>query len=125
LWRGAIAKRKESLDPDERARRFQLEIQRLRNGEEAELEGFFIARKPPYAPGDAAYYLLSPLPPGELRIWRKPKPYVVLRITESSRVDSVTSGAYVRVRGVNLLHIATMYHRHEYFEKMSNNPKDN
>ncbi len=105
------------LSPDERARKFQLEIQRVKNGEEVEIEGFFVARKPPYAPNDAAYYLLSPLPPGELRAWKKPKPYVVLRITEGSRLEAVTSGAYVRVRGVvdaypwgtlRMLHVLSM-----------------
>ena len=105
------------LSPDERARKFQLEVQKLRNGEEVELEGFFIARKPPYAPDDAAYYLLSPLPPGELRVWRKPKPYVVLRVTEKSRLEAVYSGSYIRVRGVadaypwgtlRMLHVLSM-----------------
>ncbi|WP_297508953.1 hypothetical protein [Thermococcus sp.] len=96
----SLLRRPRPLSPDERARRFQIEVQGWKNGDEVEVGGFFIARKPPYAPDDAAYYLLSPLPPGELKEWKKPKPYVVLRITESSRVDALRSGDYVKVRGI-------------------------
>ncbi|WP_297497224.1 hypothetical protein [Thermococcus sp.] len=113
----SLLRRPRPLSPDERARHFQIEVQGWKNGDEVEIGGFFIARKPPYAPDDAAYYLLSPLPQGELKEWRKPKIYVVLKITESSRVDAVQSGTYVRVKGIadayrwgtlRMLHVISM-----------------
>ncbi len=95
--------RKPPLTPELRVREFQDSLQRAKNGDEVSLWGFVILRKPPWAPKDAAYYLLSPLSPGELRKLKvnSPRPYVVLRIDERTAIGgSLSSGSYVEVKGV-------------------------
>ncbi|WP_456453617.1 hypothetical protein [Thermococcus sp.] len=87
------------LTPEKRVRDFQLKVQRIKNGEPAELEGFLLLRKPPHAPDDAVYYILSPLQPSDLQK-ASTTSYLILRITENSRISgSVRSGSYVRVSG--------------------------
>ncbi len=87
------------LTSEKRLKDFQLSLQRIKNGEFAEFEGFLLLRKPPYAPNDAVYYLLSPLQPSELQKTSM-VPYLVLKITENSKISgSVRSGSYARVTG--------------------------
>lgn len=93
----------EPLTPERRVRDFQVRLQRAPNGDEIEISGFLILRKPPNAPNDAAYYLLSPISPGELKALppNAPRSYAVLRIDEKSRVsDGFLSGSYVEVKGL-------------------------
>ncbi|NJF24903.1 hypothetical protein [Thermococcus sp. Bubb.Bath] len=95
--------RKPSLTPELRVKEFQESLQRAKNGDEVSLRGFVILRKPPWAPKDAAYYLFSPLSPGELRELKEnvPRPYVVLRIDEGTVINGrLSSGSYVEVKGV-------------------------
>ena len=92
-------KRREPLTPGKRVRDFQLRVQRVKNGEPAEFEGFLLLRKPPNAPDDAVYYILSPLQPSDLQKTSITS-YLILRITEDSRISgNVRSGSYVRVLG--------------------------
>ncbi|WP_251949095.1 hypothetical protein [Thermococcus argininiproducens] len=94
---------REPLSPSKRVKDFQVTIQRTKNGEEIELAGFLLARKPPYAPNDAAYYLLSPLTPSELASLSKDdfRSYLVIRMTEMTEVrGNVRPGSHVRVKGV-------------------------
>ncbi|NJE85015.1 hypothetical protein E3E23_04115 [Thermococcus sp. CX2] len=98
-WAG----RREPLNPAKRIKEFQMKIQRAKNGDNLEIGGFLIGRKPPYAPADAAYYLLSPVPPSELAGLPKdaPRAYLVLRLTEKSQVTGdVKPGRYVVVKGI-------------------------
>jgi hypothetical protein len=95
--------RKPSLSPELRVREFQESLQRTKNGDEISLRGFILLRRPPWAPKDAAYYLLSPLSPGELRELKgnSPRPYVVLKIDERTVIDGrLSSGSYVEVNGL-------------------------
>ncbi|WP_029550970.1 hypothetical protein [Thermococcus zilligii] len=98
-----LREEKEPLTPERKVREFQESIQRAANGDETTISGFLILRKPPNAPNDAAYYLLSPIspselsstPPGSLRA------YVALRIDEKSLIaGGFLSGSYVEVRGI-------------------------
>ena len=92
----------EPLTPARRVRDFQIRLQAVKPGEPMEVRGFLLLRKPPYSPEDAAYYLLSPLSPSELKSLPKsaPRPYLVLRITEGSRVrGKLHSGDCVRASG--------------------------
>ncbi|WP_461863645.1 hypothetical protein [Thermococcus sp.] len=91
---------REPLTPGKRVRDFQSRLQKIKNGEEAEFEGFLLLRKPPYAPDDALYYILSPLQPSDLQK-ASLHAFLVLRITENSRISGgIKSGAYVRASGV-------------------------
>lgn len=94
---------REPLSAERRARDFQMEIQRIPNGEEIVLRGFLLLRKPPNAPRDAAYYLLSPLSPSDIKSLShgSPRPYVVLRIDSRSLIKAkFLSGSYVEVKGI-------------------------
>ena len=93
----------EPLTPERRARDFIAELQRTPNGEEIIVKGFLMLRKPPNAPRDAVYYVLSALSPGELKNLppRAPKPYVIVRVGhETSIGEKFLSGSYVEVRGI-------------------------
>jgi len=93
----------EPLTPERRAKDFITELQRRHNGEEVTIRGFLILRKPPNAPRDAAYYLLSALSPSDLKSLpsRAPRPYVVVRIGPETRIsEKLLSGSYVEVRGI-------------------------
>ncbi|EEB74277.1 hypothetical protein [Thermococcus sp. AM4] len=93
----------EPLTPEKRARDFIAELQGTPNGEEITVRGFLLLRKPPNAPKDAAYYLLSALSPSELRKLPSsaPRPYIVVRIgPETSIGGKFLSGSYVEVRGI-------------------------
>ena len=93
MWR-------EALDASHRVREFLRRMQRLRTGDEVEVRGFLVLRKPPNAPSDAVYYLLSPLSPSELKE-SGIKPYAVLRVTPYTNVsERLRSGDYVSVRGI-------------------------
>ncbi|WP_457742707.1 hypothetical protein [Thermococcus sp.] len=91
---------REALTPEKRIRDFLMEIQRKPNGEEVEVRGFVLLRKPPNSPDDALYYLLSPIAPSEIRKARKVMAYLVLRIDESTKIERLHPGEYVVVRGV-------------------------
>ncbi|ASJ02577.1 hypothetical protein A3L09_04540 [Thermococcus profundus] len=98
-----LREEREALTPQKRVRDFQERIQRIPNGEEVEVSGFLLLRKPPNAPKDAAYYLLSPLSPGELRELpaNSPRSYVAVRIDEKTVLSGkFLSGSYVVVHGV-------------------------
>ncbi|WP_082871967.1 hypothetical protein [Thermococcus piezophilus] len=98
-----LERMREPLSPSRRVREFQMRLQRIKNGEETEVAGFLLARKPPNAPRDAAYYLLSPLSPSELAGLEKDefRTYLIVRATENTRVSGeVRPGSYVLVRGV-------------------------
>ncbi len=76
------------------------QVQRLRIGEAVELHGFLIMRKPPHAPKDALYCLLSPLSPSDLKKAHI-RPYVILRLTEISEISGrIESGGHVKVKGI-------------------------
>ncbi|KUH33517.1 hypothetical protein APY94_06020 [Thermococcus celericrescens] len=97
-----LERAREPLSPGRRLREFQLRIQRLKNGEDVEIAGFLLGRKPPNAPRDAAYYLLSPLSPSELAGLGRDefRTYLVIQATEGTRVNGdVRPGSYVAVRG--------------------------
>lgn len=97
-----LEKTREPLSPSRRLREFQMEIRRVKNGEDIEIAGFLLARKPPHAPRDAAYYLLSPLSPSELKELGKDefRTYLVIRATEGTAVKGdVRPGSYVVVKG--------------------------
>ncbi|NJE47823.1 hypothetical protein E3E35_10550 [Thermococcus sp. GR7] len=98
-----LERMREPLSPSRRVREFQTRLQRIKNGEETEVAGFLLARKPPHAPMDAAYYLLSPLSPSELAGLEKDefRTYLIVRATENTKVSGeVRPGSYVLVRGV-------------------------
>jgi len=98
-----MAGRIEPLSPSKRIRDFLIRIQRTKISERIEVDGFLILRQPPHPPMDAAYYMLSPLSPSELKNLPKdaPRTYLVLRITEKSEVSGkLHSGAYVKASGV-------------------------
>ncbi|ASJ09694.1 hypothetical protein A3L11_10795 [Thermococcus siculi] len=98
-----LERTREPLSPGRRVREFQMELQRLKNGEEAEIKGFLLGRKPPNAPRDAAYYLLSPLSPSELARLGKDefRTYLVIRATENTKIaGEVKPGSYVLVKGI-------------------------
>ncbi len=87
------------LNPSLRARDFIRKVQSTRIGDYAELTGFLIMRKPPMAPQDAIYYLLSPLSPSDFGR-SDIKPYVVLRIDQNTKIKGrIRSGDHVRVWG--------------------------
>ncbi|WP_456365484.1 hypothetical protein [Thermococcus sp.] len=89
-----------ALTPERRARDFLMTLRELRTGEEAELRGFLLLRRPPNAPDDGVYYVLSGLPPSELKSTRL-KPYLVVKVTEKTRLKGrIRSGAYTEVSGV-------------------------
>ena len=89
-----------ALTSERRARDFLMMLRELRTGEEAELHGFILLRRPPNAPDNGVYYVLSGLPPSELKSTRL-KPYLVVKITEKTRLEGrIRSGAYTEVRGV-------------------------
>ncbi|ASJ07583.1 hypothetical protein [Thermococcus pacificus] len=99
----SLERTREPLSPGRRVREFQKTIQTLKNGEDVELKGFLLARKPPNAPRDAVYYLLSPLPPSELASLGENdfRTYLVIRATEETLVSGeVKPGNYVLVRGI-------------------------
>jgi len=88
-----------ALTPEGRARDFLMELRDLRISEETELRGFLLMRRPPNAPDDGVYYILSGLPPSELNSTRL-KPYLIVKITEKTRLKGrIHSGAYTEVRG--------------------------
>ncbi|NJE43518.1 hypothetical protein [Thermococcus sp. GR6] len=98
-----LERMREPLSPSRRVREFQMRLQRIKNGEETEVAGFLLARKPPHAPRDAAYYLLSPLSPSELEGLGEDefRTYLIVRATENTRVSGeVRPGSYVLVRGI-------------------------
>ncbi|WP_297464623.1 hypothetical protein [Thermococcus sp.] len=98
-----LERAREPLSPGKRVREFQQRIQAMKNGEEVEVRGFLIGRRPPNAPRDAAYYLLSPLSPSELaKLSEKEfRTYLVVRATENTEVaGEVKPGSYVLVRGI-------------------------
>jgi len=98
-----LERAREPLTPGKRLREFQAMIQRFKNGEDVEIGGFLTGRKPPYAPRDGLYLLLSPIPPSELRGLRKNefRTYLVVKATEETTITGeVRPGSYVLVRGV-------------------------
>ncbi|WP_226996550.1 hypothetical protein [Thermococcus sp. 5-4] len=98
-----LERMREPLSPGRRLREFQMKIQRLKNGDEIEVAGFLLGRKPPNAPADAAYYLLSPLSPSELSSLRRGdfRTYLVIRATERTEFSGrIKPGSYVLVRGI-------------------------
>lgn len=93
---------REPLSPGKRLREFQMRLQKFKNGEEVEVAGFLIGRRPPGAPRDALYYILSPLPPSELSSLgkREFRTYLVIRITERTEISGrARPGSYVLVKG--------------------------
>jgi hypothetical protein len=93
--------RKPALTPEKRVKDFIKVIQRTKNGEEIRVRGFIILRKPPNAPRDGIYYLLSPIAPSELRKYRGPRSYLVLEISETTRLDGkIQPGEYVEAEGI-------------------------
>ncbi|AFL95725.1 hypothetical protein CL1_1526 [Thermococcus cleftensis] len=98
-----LERAREPLSPGKRLREFQKRIQSLKNGDEVEVAGFLIGRKPPGAPLDGAYYLLSPIPPSELASLGKSefRTYLVIRATEMTEMKGeVRPGSHVLVRGI-------------------------
>ncbi len=94
---------REPLTSVRRIREFQRTLQRVKNGEDVRVSGFLIGRKPPYAPADALYCLLSPVPPSELigLSEKEPRAYLVLKITERTELrGEVKPGRYVAVEGI-------------------------
>jgi len=88
------------LSPGTRMRLFQRRLQTLKNYDEVELSGFLVGRRPPNAPRDALYLLLSPVPPSELRSVDF-RSYAVIRLDEKTVLTGdVRPGSYVRVRGL-------------------------
>ena len=99
-----MEKIREALEPGKRVRGFQMKLQAAKNGDDIEISGFFIGRKPPNAPGDAMYCILSPIPPSELVNLSANdfRTYLVLRITpETTKISGeVKPGSYVVVKGI-------------------------
>ncbi|WP_258083898.1 hypothetical protein [Thermococcus thermotolerans] len=98
-----LERTREPLSPGKRIKEFQMKIQRLKNGDEIEIAGFLLGRKPPHAPADALYYMLSPLSPSELSSLDRNafRTYLVIRATEGTKVlGRARPGSYVLVRGV-------------------------
>ncbi|WP_297090313.1 hypothetical protein [Thermococcus sp.] len=98
-----LERTREPLSPGKRLREFQIRIQRLKNGEEIEIAGFLLGRRPPHAPADALYYMLSPLSPSELSSLGREtfRTYLVIRATEKTAISGrAKPGSYVLVRGV-------------------------
>ncbi|MBP1910930.1 hypothetical protein [Thermococcus stetteri] len=93
--------RKPALTPERRVKDFLEDIQRTRNGEEARVRGFLILRKPPNAPREGIYYILSPVAPSEMKNYCGPRAYLVIEINETTRIDAkIQSGEYVEAEGV-------------------------
>ena len=91
------------LSPARRIKEFQRRLQRTKNGEDTRVIRFLVGRKPHYAPADAVYCLLSPIPPSELITLseNEPRTYLVLRITERTALrGDVRPGSYVTAEGV-------------------------
>ncbi|NJE04978.1 hypothetical protein E3E36_02200 [Thermococcus sp. M36] len=98
-----LERTREPLSPGKRVREFQRWLQTMKNGENVEAKGFLLARKPPNAPRDAAYYMLSPLSPSELAKLGENefRTYLIIRATEGTKVSGeVKPGSYVLVKGV-------------------------
>ena len=91
---------REALTPEKRVKDFLMEVQRKPNGEEVEVRGFVLLRKPPNAPEDALYYILSPVAPSEIGKAKKLRAYLVLRIDENTKVGKLHPGEYVVARGI-------------------------
>jgi len=97
-----LEKAREPLSPGRRLREFQRRVQALKNGEDVEVTGFLIGRKPPNAPRDGVYLLLSPLSPSELASLGSDefRTYLAIRVTEGTGITGETRpGSYVLVRG--------------------------
>ena len=84
-----LERTREPLSPGKRLREFQRRIQRLKNGDEIEIAGFLMGRRPPHAPADALYYMLSPLSPSELSSLGREtfRTYLVIRTTEKTAIS--------------------------------------
>ncbi|ASJ00463.1 hypothetical protein [Thermococcus gorgonarius] len=98
-----IHERKEPLSAERRAREFLKHLQELKPGDEATVRGFLLLRIPPNAPKDAVYYILAPLPPGELRKagYQFPRAYAVVRIDDKTEIKGrLSSGSYVEVKAI-------------------------
>ncbi len=93
--------RKPALTPERKVKDFLETLQRTKNGEDIRVRGFIILRKPPNAPRDGIYYLLSPLAPSEMKSYRGPRAYLVVKINEDTRIDArIQPGEYVEAEGI-------------------------